>query len=249
MTKLIYELDPPIGHRATLGLVVLQTDESVEYEFRQMLPSEGVSLYVTRIPSKPDVTPESLATMEAEIPASVGLLPPSLSFDAVGYACTSGATVIGPERIASLVKQATRVRCVTDPISSVIAACRALNVRRLGFLTPYVPSVSEAMRNLLEDSGFEIAAFGSFEELEEARIARIAPRSILSAISEIAGMAKCDAVFASCTNLRALGIIDAAESATGIPVISSNLALGWNLLRSVGVSIESGPFGRLSAIS
>ena len=52
----------------------------------------------------------------------------------------------------------------------------------------------------------------------------------------------------SCTNLRCLRIIPRIEARTGIPVISSNQALGWHMLRLAGVNERMPAFGRLFSI-
>lgn len=246
MTRLPYRLTDAAERRATLGLIALQADATLEDEFRRMIAPHELRLCTTRVPSGAEVSPESLAAMEAALPFAAGLLPP-LSFDAVGYACTSGATVIGSERVASLVRAAARTRFVTDPLAAVISACRALQVRRLGFVTPYVESVSGAMRSALEAAGLEIASFGSFEEGEEARVARIDPASIHDAVVATDRAGSCEAVFVACTNLRTLDMIKGAEQAIGKPVITSNTALAWHMLRSAGIVSPQPEFGSLMA--
>ena len=57
--------------------------------------------------------------------------------------------------------------------------------------------------------------------------------------------AECDAVFVSCTNLRAANVIQDAESALGIPVVSSNQALGWHMLRLARVRDAIQGYGEL----
>ncbi|WP_118136690.1 aspartate/glutamate racemase family protein [Oceanicella sp. SM1341] len=246
MPALPYRLDAPLGHRACLGLVVLQSDETIEQEFRRLLPVDGTALYATRIPSAAEVSAGTLARMEAHLPAAAALLPPSIDFDVVGYGCTSGATVIGPARVAELVRGSSTARQVTNPISAVMAACDALGVRRLGFVTPYVAEVSAAMRAALEAHGLAIAGFGSFEEAEEAKVARIHPASVLEAAIATGGAQSCDAVFLSCTNLRTIDVIAAAEATLGVPVISSNLALAWHMARLAGLdTTPAAGFGRL----
>jgi maleate isomerase len=133
---------------------------------------------------------------------------------------------------------------VTNPLTAVIAACRALSARKLAFITPYVASVSQAMRTALEAAGLEIASFGSFEQAEERVVARIAPQSVLKAIAEV-DSAECDAVFLSCTNLRAFDVIEAAEATAGKPVISSNSALAWHMRMLAGLPFSGVGPGRL----
>ena len=52
-------------------------------------------------------------------------------------------------------------------------------------------------------------------------------------------------MFVSCTSLRALGIVEDLEADLGIPVVSSNLAFGWHLLRLAGVEDAIPGLGRL----
>ena len=130
---------------------------------------------------------------------------------------------------------------MTDPITAVTAALRALDVKRIGFVTPYIAEVSAAMRQNLETAGFEIAAFGSFEQIEEQVVARIDSTSVRQAILDVGTDAVCDAVFVSCTNLRTRNVIPETEIALGRPVISSNQALAWHMQRLAG--IEDGPTG------
>jgi maleate isomerase len=177
------------------------------------------------------VTSETLAAMKAELPRAASLLPTARQMDVVGYACTSGATIIGPENIAAAIHAHHPTAKATDPITAVMAALTHLGIRKIGLLTPYVAEVSSAMQGLLKQNGFEITAFGSYEQGEEAVVARITTRSTYEAICKIARQDNVEAVFASCTNLRSFDIIEKAEKATGKPVITSNQALSWHMLK------------------
>ena len=243
--KLDFETNDGIGIRANLGVIVLETDETLEHEFSRIMDLAGVALYHSRIPMVPEVRPDTLIQMEKDLPASARLLPPSLRFDAIGFGCTSASTVIGSENVAHAVKTVCPDTQVTNPLAAIIAAGRHLGARKLGFVTPYIPEVSAGMRAKLEDAGFEIAGFGSFEEGNDRVVARITERSILRAIENVAAQAPCDAVVVSCTNLRCLNIIVEAEERTGVPVISSNQALAWHMLRLAGVEESRPQFGRL----
>jgi maleate isomerase len=243
--KLSFQTDDGIGTRANLGVIVLETDETLEHEFSRIMARTGIALYHSRISMVPEIRPDTLARMEQDLPASARLLPPSLKFDAVGFGCTSASSVIGSESVAKSVQTACPGAQVTDPLAAAIAACRALGVKRLGFVTPYVAEVSARMREKLEIAGFEIAGFGSFEEGNDRVVARITAGSILHAIEAVAAKAPCDAVFVSCTNLRCLDIIPEAEEKIGVPIISSNQALAWHMLRLAGIDDISTQLGKL----
>lgn len=245
--KIDFKTDDGIGTQANLGVIVLQADETLEQDFRRIIPQQGVALYVSRIPMDADVRPDTLAQMEADLPNSAALLP-ALNFDAIGFGCTSAATIIGPAEVANAVTSVCPGAAVSDPLTAIIAAARALQAQRIGFVTPYVANVSAPMRDILGREGFEIAGFASFEEGDDRVVARITPDSIFAAIKEVAKQAPCDAVVVSCTNLRCLDVIAKAEEATGIPIITSNQALAWNLLRLGQVETLRPEFGRLFTI-
>ncbi len=245
--KLDFQTDGGIGTRANLGVIVLETDETLEHEFKHLTTGTGIALYVSRIAMVPEIRPDTLVQMKTDLPGSARLLPPALNFDAVGFGCTSASTVIGSDPVAQAVASGCKTAHVTDPLAAIIASCRALGVTRIGFVTPYVAEVSAQMRQKLEAAGLTISSFGSFQEGNDRVVARITPRSILAAIETVAAQAPCDAVIVSCTNLRCLQIIPEAEAKTGIPVISSNQALAWHMLHLAGIDIHNAAHGQLFA--
>lgn len=228
----------------TLGLVVLQSDETIEQDFRHVMP-RGVGLHVTRVPSGLEVSQDSLQAMEHALPAAAGLLPRGLAFDAVGYGCTSGTAQIGAARISQLVREGVEAAHVTEPVSALIAACRHLGITRLALLSPYVAEVSARLRDVLQDAGIATPVFGSFEEAEEQKVVRIDADSVQRAAAELAQQGGVDGVFLSCTNLRTFTSIDPLEAATGMPVMSSNQVLIWHMLRQAGVSLDAAGPGKL----
>lgn len=227
----------------SLGLVVLQVDETIEGDMRRLLGD--AQLYVSRVPSDARVTRETLAEMAAHLGRAASLLPPAADLATVAYGCTSGAAQIGPVQIARLVRQGRQVGAVTDPVSALVAACAHLGIRRLALLSPYVEAVSDQLRDVLARQGVDTPVFGTFAEAEEAKVVRIAPDAITDAAMDLCAGAEVDGLFLSCTNLRTLPVIDRLESALGLPVLSSNLVLGWHMAQLASVPV-TGP-GRLLA--
>jgi maleate isomerase len=233
---LSFETDKGLCARAALGLIVLQTDETIEPEFKWMINLDDVCLYHSRVPSGKEVTPQTLALMEAEIPRAVNLLPSNAPLSVIGYACTSGSTVIGEDRIAQAITSVFPGVATTNPISAAKAALYSLGVKRLAFVSPYVADVSLALQDNLEQAGFKISSFSSFERIEEKVVTRITPKSVLDGILAVGREQDCDGVFVSCTNLRVASIIEEAEKRLNKPVISSNQALAWHMLRLAGIN-------------
>ncbi|WP_296424032.1 aspartate/glutamate racemase family protein [Yoonia sp.] len=240
-----YRLTGPIGTDATLGLIVLQVDETIEHDFRRLFPGPQVALYVSRIPSGAALTPGTIAQMEIDLPQAASLLPPAAAFDVIGYACTSGTTLIGHEKVAALIAQNATTRAVSDPLTASIAALRTLDVGSIGIVSPYIADVAAPIRAAFQAAGFTVPATVSFGEEIEARVARIDPLSIRDAALEVGAAKGVEAVFLSCTNLRTLDIIADLEARLGLPVISSNQALAWHMARTAGAGLTTHPPGML----
>lgn len=231
MSHFPYRLTGPIGSAATLGLIALQVDETIEQDFRRLFVAHDVALYVNRIPSGAELTPETIAQMARDLPAAAALLPQATQFDAVAYGCTSGTTLIGVDRVRALVQGAVQTRHVAQPLSATLAAFTALEVTSIGLVSPYIGSVSGPMQKTFEAAGYAVPAMVSFGEEVEANVARIDPASIHAAALEVGKNPAVEAVFLSCTNLRTLDIITDLEQRLGKPVLSSNQALAWHMAR------------------
>lgn len=242
MVRIPYDVEKRDEPR--LGLIVLQSDETIENDFRRLLPSE-VTLHISRVPSGEEVTASTLSEMENHIGQSAGLLPRPARFDAVGYGCTSGTSVIGVKKIADLVHGGANTRAVSEPVSALIAACKYLRVSRLALLSPYLAEVSSRMRNVLAENGIKTPVFGSFETAEEAVVARITGASAARAAQDLARDPAVEAVFISCTNLRTLDVIPEIEDRTGKPVLSSNQVLAWHMCRLCGLETTANGVGKL----
>lgn len=226
-----------------IGLVVLQTDERIESDMRQLL-SPNITLHITRIPSGATVSTDTLSQMENDLPAAAVLFPRAASFDVVGYGCTSGTSVIGAPRIAELVKDSCETTHVTEPVSALIAACKHLGLKRIAFLSPYVEQVSQTLHDTLGKVGIQTPVFGSFDEASEERVVRIAPHSTRDAAIAL-NTPDVDAVFLSCTNLNTLSVIDEIEAKINKPCLSSNQVLAWHMAQLSGTNMSQNRIGRL----
>jgi maleate isomerase len=222
-----YELDDGPGEGLRLGLIVLSVDTGLEWEARAVFAGRPAHVMHSRIPARDHVTPEDLAYMAPELTRSAALLPPGLA--AVGYGCTSGATVIGPEEVARRVGEAHPGTPVTNPLSAVIAALGALGVTR--------------MQAALGDAGIEAVAAESFGESDDRIVGRIPEAATLRGMLDVGARDGVEAVFASCTNLRSMAVIDAAEAALDKPVVTSNQAMFWHMLQLAGAGERARGWG------
>ena len=243
--QLPYTLNAGIGHAAKIGMLVLSSDYTIDYEFSQVFSDDAIATYQTRIENSPEITPQTLAAMENKIPAALKTILPGEALDVVAYGCTSATTVLGEQTVFDRIAEVQPTALATTPITAAFAAFNALNAKRIAVLTPYRRDVNTVLRQYIIDAGFEVPVFGSFNQELDPLVARIDNNSLESAIDILLEKASVDLVFVSCTSIRFLDQVRAIEARIGLPVTTSNHAMAWHCLRLAGGQQQLPQFGSL----
>jgi maleate isomerase len=247
-TCLAHTLDTGLGTRLRIGLIVLATDQTSEHEFRRLLQLPGVDFYVARIWNDAKITADTLAAMATDIDACARVILPDLRLDVMGFTCTSGAIVIGEERVFGLMRAARPALPCTSPMTAAMAGMSALGLKRIALLTPYVQAINDVMRSHIEAHGVAVPVMGSFNNSNDDEVARISPDSTRAAAIELGNSPHVDGIFVSCTSLRTADIICQVEAAIGKPMLASNPAQAWHLLRLGKLHDKLPQWGRLFAV-
>jgi len=248
--NLPFETDGGIAARATIGLIVLATDYTIEHEWRQIFQHvDGVALYQSRILNDDVVTPETLRAMEPRITACTEVITPGTPVDVMAYGCPSASMAIGEEKVIQNMLRAEPSAKCTTPITAAFAAFDAFQAKRVGVLTPYSAEVNKIVARYITDRGYNVPVFGSFNEERDSVVSRITPASIEGGVREIIRHAAVDAVFVSCTSVRLVEACQKLEKSLGIPLTSSNHAMAWHALRLAGVNDRIPELGSLYDLS
>ncbi|CDX18223.1 Ectoine utilization protein EutA [Mesorhizobium sp. SOD10] len=227
-----------------VGLIALATDHTSEVDFRRMVASERIGVYVARIPYANPTTPENLRKMQPSLSAGAALILPDEMLDAVCYSCTSASVVIGDAEIEQAIHAAKPgVPVITPPMAGV-RGLNAFGVKRISILTPYTVETSRPMAAYFAAHGFDIQSFSCLGFEDDREMARIAPASLIELARKVMHP-QADALFVSCTALRAALAVPGMEEAIGRPVVTSNQASAWNCLRLCGDDAARPEFGRL----
>lgn len=238
-----YDLDAGPG-RHRIGLIALASDYASERDFMNMRPSDDVAVFVSRIRNVNPCTVENLRTMAPKLGDAVSLIIPEGRLDAVAYSCTSGTVVIGYEAIAAGIRAVRPAIPVATPITAGLDGLARFEARKIAVLTPYIDDVNGPMVRYMQDSGLDVVALTSFLVADDNVMARIPPQAIYEAALE-ADRPEADALFISCTALRAVDVVERIEQALDKPVITANQALFWQALRAAGYDAPVQGYGRL----
>lgn len=236
--------------RAKLGLITPPTNTVNEAEWQRMVP-EGVTFHTHRMPLHPDTTSaQGKAGLMRDLQAVFGMLKQA-RVDAIAYACTAGSMINPVESLPESLTATCGVTAVTTS-AAIIRALKTLGVKRLSVATPYHDALNDHETHFLEENGFEVArliglGIGQSGPADYVRIAE-------TPLEEIEGhVARCfvpgsDAILITCTDFPTLPLIKALEERYGVPVVTSNQATFWAMLRAAGIDDRFDGFGRLLSI-
>ena len=246
LENLPFEVDASIASRATIGLIVLATDYTIEHEWRQLFAQiDGIALYQSRIDNEDTITPQTLRAMAPRISECARVITPDTGIDVIAYGCTSASMAIGESKVFELIKAGKPDATCTTPITAAFAAFDAFKAKRIGVLTPYTTKVNRIVADYIVSRGYEVPVFASFNEARDTVVSRITPESIEKAVRSLIKRVSVDAIFVSCTSLRLMAACARLEKSLGIPVTSSNHAMAWHALRLCHIKDKWGQFGSL----
>lgn len=237
------------GWRARIGVIYMASSIILEPEFVAMVPP-GVSVHTTRI-ELPPVTVAGLDQMmgSPEVERCTALLAMA-PLEVICFGGTSATFLHGlgwDAKIMDRMRAKAKGIPVTTTSSAVIRALRALGIRRVTLVTPYLSEVTERGRIFLEQSGFQVVASRGMELGEDHAIGAVTTEAVYRFVRET-DRAESDGVFISCTNLRTVRAIEALERDLGKPVVSAIQASCWDCLRIAGVRQARPGSGKLLTV-
>jgi len=234
--------------RATLGCVQLPTDLTLDQEGPALVERvAGVRLRLQKL--ELDGERLDLANYESargRIQRAAATLRPRGSLDAVGLACTSLAFSLGEQDVRAELSGAHPGAAVTDMATAMIAGLHALGASRAALLTPYLDELHARNLSLLERRGVEVVADRNLGLETDAEITSVSPHSLAELIQAL-DIRAAEVVVVGCSAFRACapGYLDALEELLGKPVLTSQQAFLWHLLRIAGVSESVAGYGAL----
>jgi maleate isomerase len=211
-----------------LGIIVPSWNTVMELECQRM--AAGIlSVHAARIRHTAD-TEENLLWMATQVPAVAALLAHA-KVDVICYGCTAGGFLKPPaddRALAAGIEATTGIPGVSSA-AAIADALRAMRARRVSVASPYEPWLNARVKTYLEADGFEVCAIEGLGTQSHAAVTT--DRIVALAASVV--RPESDALFISCSNFRTVGLIASLEARFGIPVVTSNQASMWKMLRRI----------------
>ena len=229
---------PEYGWRGRIGLIVPPANTTVEPELAAMMPS-GIALHSARLPGR--VTNDTSVGLRERFEGYIKSLAATAdsfggaSLSAMCLGVTGTSYLVGPEAEEGLLNDLRRGGAphVMTAARAITELLRALGCRRIALVTPYPAWVVDLAKKYWLASGFEIVAINPLADV--VSIYSVNTEKVVSATIELQGSGA-DAVVLSGTGVATLPAIEQLAPVAKIPMISSNLSLGWWILATLGIN-------------
>jgi maleate isomerase len=225
------------------GVLIPSTNTTCEIEFGRLLPAEyqaHVGRLLSSAPGQPfspsrdediDYQARLLGTAKVEV---VILAQTSASLFAEDY----------DERVTRRMSAAAGVPALTSA-QAVGRAVRALGLRRIGLVSPYSEHVNELARQYFaQKHGIEVVALEGFGATDSYAIGQLGPENARAAFARI-DRPQIEAFVVPGGNFPTMPSIAAWEHEFNKPVVTTNQASVWGMLRALGGGDHFSGLGRL----
>ena len=218
-----------------IGVLVPFTNTNLEPDLARLLP-DHIQPHFTRI-SGYDIEeiPNSGQMMgmgETDISEALRLIA-GVRPSAVLYGCTSATLAHGLEfdnKLKDEIAAVTGAKAITAA-GALVSELQAIDATRIAFASPYVGEVNNLTIRFFKEAGIETVSCAEVDgSLSSHEQGELSPDEIF-ALAVRADHPHAEAVVISCTDLRAVEVIDRIETELNKPAITSNQAMVAVLLR------------------
>ena len=235
--------------RGRIGVLVPFTNVNLEPDMMLLRPP-GISVHFARmggydvgaIPDADQMAGLGAAPLDEPLTLLAGVKP-----DVILYGCTSATLTHGTafdHSLAQQIKALTGAPTVTAA-GALITALNTLNVKQIGFASPYTADINQAAINFLTDSDFTIVSSAEVTStLDNYGQGELTPEEVF-ALAQRADSPAAQAIVLSCTEMRSVETILSLEQALGKPVITSNQAMMFAAMQHLNIDTYNHPFGVL----
>jgi maleate isomerase len=222
--------------RLRVGMIVPSLNTVAEDDFRAYCPAE-VAYHVHRIRLRKEsgrVTMDSLTRAWLEATEEADLLK-DMSPNAIAFNCTGASVAHGKgcdATLAARMSDKLDVPCVNTmvAIKDALAFVRAESILHV---CPFSDEFSRIERESLQEAGLSIHRTLSLGFTDAKVAAQMEPGQIGETVMQHVDGGT-GAILLSCANVRAFEAAPELETTLGMPVVTSNQAMLWSVLKAAG---------------
>jgi maleate isomerase len=229
-----------------IGLIVPSSNTTMETEIPEMLRrrealyAERFTFHSSRTRLK-KVTKDELERMVEDSDRCARELADA-RVDAIAYACLvalmsqpAGFHCTAEERLHGVTVGSGAPAPIVSSAGALVDALRAIGVKRIALVAPYLQSVTNLVVDYLTASGLEVVSSASLEVADNLEVGMLDPARLPAIAAEL-DLRDADAlVLSACVQMPSLSAIQLAEDRFGLPVVSAGTATVFRLLQELGL--------------
>lgn len=231
------------GWRGRVGLVLPSSNTVTEPAFYALAP-RGISFHTSRT-FIAGTTLKDVIAMEKGKERAVHELA-SARVDCIADCCTASGVVRGltaDKAFCQGIEKETGIR-TTSTLQAIVEALKLLKLSKLVVTSPYPEEMDELEKAFFERNGFSVINIKGLGIKEGWRLGQVPPPEIYRLCCD-AWDSRADGLFISCMAFNSMPVIQALELALEVPVVTSNSATLWKILRIIGITEPIWGYGRL----
>jgi maleate cis-trans isomerase len=226
-------------NKGRIGVIVPSSNTNLETDCFLLAP-KGVTLHFTRVGGYDidDIPDENVQRDFASqsLDDTLNLLTPA-EVNVIAYGCTSATLAHGYQFDRAFqqdITNKTGVPAITAA-GAIIEALSTLGVSQIAFTSPYVAQLNNEAINFFAKCNIETVSYAGLEkQLSSKEQNALTPDDAYTLACQ-ADSSQAEAIVISCTDFRALEVVEVLEQELGKPVVTSNKALMYVCLKQLGV--------------
>ncbi|NIO49191.1 MAG: maleate cis-trans isomerase [Candidatus Aminicenantes bacterium] len=225
------------------GLIVPSSNTTMEAEFWRMI-SGWATVHTARMRLE-KITVNELEEMEEQMLEAVIRIADA-EVNIIGYGCTSGSLLKGKDHggeIERKITEKTGIPAVATA-KAVIEALNKLQIKKLCVATPYIEEINELEKSFLEQNKIDVLNIKGLGIAQNREVGSKNPNVACELAKEVYKQ-EAQGIFISCTNFKTIEVIDKLEKELGVPVVSSNTATLWAMMKKASTKRKLRKYGRL----
>ncbi|UWQ35502.1 Asp/Glu racemase (plasmid) [Leisingera sp. M527] len=235
--------------RAKIGVLVPYTNTNLEPDM-MLMRAPGTTVHFQRlggydvdeIPGSGQMAGLGVSDISHDLRMISGVRP-----DVVLYGCTSATLTHGPgfdKKLAARIKASSGAVSLTAA-GALVAGIQALGAVKVGFSSPYLGEINTQAMDFLAANGIETVRCADIgRELGNYGQGELTPQEVFDLACQ-ADHPQAQAIVLSCTDMRAVEAVERIEAHLGKPVVTSNQAMMFCLMRALGLPRHDALPGRL----
>lgn len=214
-----------VASRKRVGLLVPSTNTTMEQDLQRGLAGVA-TVHTARMHLVETTEKDESIMLDEYFPGALEDIA-TLEPDVVVFGCTSAGALRGVDydrELCQRIQDRTGARAIST-IDAATTALKGSGHQQVSVLTPYIDELSNRVRTSIESAGVQVIDIKGLGILRGLDLSKPTPSEVAGHAIALIRATNPPMLFISCTDFRSLEAAKEIEEATGIPVMTSNLAV------------------------